>query len=112
MQLIRLLVRSGRAEQAEQVLSDPLAKSALDNTPGVLAVAFLTLGKTDEAAKEYEAALAKNPADLTLLRQAVQFGSNSGRPDFGSDELQRTLKDGSGALPEDVLYARRRLPAC
>jgi tetratricopeptide (TPR) repeat protein len=106
---IRFLAKTGRADQAEEVLAQ--ARSQLPPDKRALAVveALQALGRNPDAEKEYLAALKAWPDDPSLLRSVSDFYLSHGAPTLAAPYLRRLLTPDVKADKEDRAWGRRSL---
>jgi tetratricopeptide (TPR) repeat protein len=102
---LQFLADSNRTDEAQQVLDKVGVQFA--DTPGILAVFYLAMGREDEAAEQFKADLAKWPDNVPLIRRATEFCQRSDRPQMAKEMLAAIAIGRTPAPPSDVVWARR-----
>ncbi len=100
---------AGEANMAEKTLEEAGRNIPEDDAPLALAQCHEILHKPEEAAKEYEAALAADPEDMDVVRAAAQFYARSNQLPSAEAQLKRIIEGKVSGDGDDVAWARRRL---
>ncbi len=107
--LVAFLGRTDQADNAAYVIEEMTENLAPGQRPLALAQCNQVLGRTGEAAKHYQAALALKPGDFLTLQRAAGFYLGNLEPDRARP-LLRQLLDPKADPPEEVAaWARRQL---
>src|SRR5205085_8986245 len=106
--LVLFLARTD-APKAEAELEAAKAKLAKDVLPLVLAPCYEGLGRTEQAAGQYQLALAARPDDPAVMRDAAGFYARTGQPAKAVPVLRRLIDPATKAPEATVAWARRAL---
>jgi tetratricopeptide (TPR) repeat protein len=109
LSLVSLLTTRKETQAAEKAVAEAASKIPPAQAPVALAQCYEMLGKANEAASQYEAALAKAPKDLLLLLRAIEFYVRRGNFAQAEKLLNRIVDESVPAEPDVVRDARRRL---
>jgi len=110
--LVRFLARTGRANDAVTMIPQAQAKVPQDQLARVMPLLYEAVGNAEsleKAAKQYQASLAKAPADLPMMRQAVEFYLKYGQVRLAQAHLEEIVAGHTAAGEKDLLWARRQL---
>jgi tetratricopeptide (TPR) repeat protein len=105
--LCRHLVTHGKAAEAETVIAQARQKLDPQSLPLTMGQAYETLGQYNEAAQQYESALARQPTDAAVRKQVIGFCLRTGRH-HRAEELLASMMDGKiKTTTSDQNWARR-----
>jgi cellulose synthase operon protein C len=104
--LIRVLASTERKEEAQALLSQAKQKIPADKAPAALAPCYEILGKSEQAAEQYQQILATSQSDPRALRRVAEFCLRAKKLDEAETHLQQIISS-SKASAEDVSWARR-----
>jgi tetratricopeptide (TPR) repeat protein len=107
--LVQHLARTRQTEAANAALEEAAKKLPPDQAPIALAQCYEALGRHDRAEQYYRAALAAQPGDIRVLRNAAAFYLRVNQPHKAEPALRKVLDPQTKAAPEEVAWARRSL---
>ena len=104
---VELLLAAGRGGEIRGVLDQ--AAAALPGEQGTLtlAVCHAMAGNDTDAARFFQAALDRKPADPTTIRLAAAFHIKLARFDLAEPLIARLIDPATQATPADVAWAAR-----
>lgn len=107
--LIRFLGIIGEMNKAEKAIEE--AKKALPENvlPLVLAPCLEAMGKSEEAEKQYEEAVAVAPKDVGVAKVVAAFYARIGKLPQAEAQLQKIIDGKVDGEPADTAWARRQL---
>jgi tetratricopeptide (TPR) repeat protein len=109
--LVRFLVKTGRLNEAKDIIDQakqqPLAKSF----PWALAVCYETVNENMKAAEQYRLAAAEEGKDPIAVRRAVEFFIRTGKLSDAEAQLRSIISAGSAVKADEIAWARRTLAA-
>jgi tetratricopeptide (TPR) repeat protein len=105
--LVQHLVRSGKKDEAEELI--PQAKAKLPKEKAALALArcYESVGRLDQAKELYRDALAAHAGEPDVLTSIAQFYLRAGEQAEAEKCLSKIVE--SKARPDDIAWARRTL---
>jgi tetratricopeptide (TPR) repeat protein len=106
--LVQHLARTSQKEKADAVLNEARKKLSADQARLALAQCHELLGQMDQAQAEYEAALAAQPDDPTVLHSVSVYQLRTSQPRKAEPHL-RKLVTLQAQSPADARWARRQL---
>jgi tetratricopeptide (TPR) repeat protein len=110
VQLVYLLVATGKTGRAEAVIEEVQRNVAPDQALLALAECYRLLGRLDKAGDAYRAALAKKPGDVRVLRNFCEFYLQTRQGRSAIPLLRTMLDEGRSKLSgPDRAWARRGL---
>jgi len=107
--LVQFLTRTDQIPAAETATEEARGKIAADKLPLAMGECLRMIGKTEDAEKEYQKALAKAPKDLSVIRQVAEFCSRNGGPQLAEPQLKQIVAKKLPADEKDLIWARRVL---
>lgn len=107
--LVRHLSRAGQEDKAEAAIQETRRELPPDQAPSVLARCYEAIGRPDQAAEQYRAALAAKPDDIGTLAEAADHARRMGRFAEAEPLLNKILDPKLKAPAREVIRARRAL---
>ncbi len=107
--LVRHLVRTGQAAQAEAAVEEARRSVPPERAALALARCEEAVGRPDRAEEMYRRFLATRPADFTVLRDLADYYLRADRSGKAEPHLRKLVDPGTRAPAEFVLRARRDL---
>jgi tetratricopeptide (TPR) repeat protein len=107
--LVQYLASGGRQQDAETAIQQARTKLTDVQAPLALGLCYEAIGRRDQAREQYQAALAKQPDDVAVLRSVASFYLRAG-PTHAAEPLLRTIIARKIKVSEsDVSWGRRSL---
>lgn len=107
--LVYWLTRQQRADEAATEAESARQKLPESIRARTLALCYDLLGRQEEAAQEFQAALDAAPKDLEVRRSAAEFYLRHGKSDQAEMLLRQTLRTKENVPKTDRAWARRNL---
>jgi cellulose synthase operon protein C len=109
--LIRFYFAVGRKADAETTIHQAKRKLPAETAALTLASSYEALGDMNEAAEQYQAALAAAPQNAQIVRSGAEFEMRTGNLADAEAQLRKIVSGQIAAKPEEVAAARRELAA-
>ena len=107
--LVGLLVAWNRKKDAEDLIDDARTRVKKEDLPSLLARCLSSLDKTDEARKQFEAAVKDRPTDAALLVDYADFFLRRGLNREAEAALRRLLAGQAKLTEEQKAWGHSRL---
>ncbi|MEX0676657.1 MAG: tetratricopeptide repeat protein [Pirellulales bacterium] len=108
--LVQRLLASRKKNEAVESVRE--ASKQLSDDPLTMARLYQLVGDSEQADQLYQTALSKNPNDLAVLQQVVDFSFAANQPDKATQYLDQVIEKGSKSSDKNavafVAWARRR----
>lgn len=106
--LVQFLSRSGKENEALEVVSEARKTVAKERLPLVLALCFQSLGRASEAEQQFLAAIAASDGKDHAARYLVDFYLRQNKIDDAEKIIDKMIDGSQKADEDDVAWARRR----
>ncbi|HEV2968642.1 MAG TPA: tetratricopeptide repeat protein [Pirellulales bacterium] len=109
--LVRFYVAIDRKADAETAIQQAKRKLPAETAALTLASSYEAIGDMNEAAEQYQAALAAAPQNAQIVRSGAEFEMRTGKLADAEAQLRKIVSGQVAAKPEEVAAARRELAA-
>lgn len=107
--LIQHYGRTMQTQKAESALEQAERKVTFSDAPLALGQALESIGRLEEAAAKYQAALAARPRDVLLIRRLTEFYMRQQKFQEAEPLLRQVLEGQADVSDEDRIWSRRNL---
>lgn len=107
--LIRFYSIVGEVDKAEKAIEEAKLNISAKEAPLALAQCYEAMHKTEDAEKQYEAALEAAPQDIAVARVVANFYARTGKLQSSEALLQRIIDGKVRGENSDLVWARRQL---